>query len=127
VPVGLQGEAGVRKLNQRNIPGVGKVYQQFAGSALYFTAANMAMSGVILWQTTVSEWSTRNAPWLSFPVYLLLAVVGIFAVMQAHWLFVERSRNATASQQAYIKDNPAVGDLAQIKADLEKIKKRLRI
>lgn len=114
-------------MKQLNIPHIGKFYQQFTGAGLYFTAGNLAVSSVILWQTTIAGWASRNLSWLSFPVYLLLCVLVILAVMNAHWFLVERSRNAIAAQQAYIPESPSVKDLVIIKSDLAKIKAALGV
>jgi hypothetical protein len=114
-------------MRQYHCPSLGKVYVQFAGAMLYYTALNMVMSVFILWQTTVAGWASVNLPWLTLPVFLVIALLGVVGAMVFHWVIVERGRNTAATRQAYLTSNPAVRDLQAILQNQAAIMKKLGI
>lgn len=109
------------KLRQHNLGNwIGGIIDAFNRVAFFITAINTIMIIAMFYGMTAGPWLVERLPWLTFPVFMSLAVFGIIVAMVLAYMFLLPSSMSFFNKHFYKHKNP-------MKRDLDLIKKKLGI
>lgn len=69
------------KIEQKNIPWLGKVIDSFVTSLPLLSLINTVSVLTIMWNTTISPFAKLYFPWFTAPYYFTVVVVGLSVAM----------------------------------------------
>lgn len=109
------------KLRQHNTgKWIGGLIDAYSRVSFFVSAVNTLMIIAMFYGMTAGPWLVARIPWLTFPVFMSLAVVGIVVAMVIAYAVLLPSSMSFFNEQFYKHNNP-------MKRDLDRIKERLGI
>jgi hypothetical protein len=119
----------MKTLNQfkRTPRWIGGIQIQVANSSYYTVWYSQAMLVFTFWTVAGYPMAQKYAPWLSMWLFIGLMIISLVFLVILDYIFVQPSRIAFSNDQSFSHKNAAMDEILIIRADINKIKKKLEI
>ena len=107
---------------------IGAILDTYGKAAALVSGVQFLMLIIILYTTSAGPYIQKYAPWLSFPFYLTVALVGVLILMVLARLFILPSSYTFFNRQVWGYNNPMRAKLEEMEEKLvesERIQEKL--
>lgn len=102
---------------------LGMLQQVIGGAISWMTMAIFVFTGVTFWNTPTMESVREHLPWLTWWIFALIILAGIFLAMWLQHKFVQPSIMAYWNKMFYEQSNPMTTHLKRIEEKIDKLSK----
>lgn len=113
-------------LKQYNIgAGVGAFNTLWGKSFMYVGIMTTVFSTITVWEVSIKAYLLQYIPWFSFPLFLMVIVIGMGLAMLLVYKFSIQSDIRFGMWQGWLKDNPVRTEFEKIEAKQSEIETKL--
>jgi uncharacterized membrane protein len=112
------------KLKQDGLSsGIGGIKAILLQTTFYVSLLNFALITITAYNTTIAPYAAKYIPWLNMPVFLLALIVILVLAMVMEYKYIYPAMIKFQNEQEYEHQSLLRRDLADIKNDIDELKR----